>query len=61
MHYNYVSFIKMYVFIYHTDMFRLFLSHHQGACYMVQWKNNVYILQDTIIYISVLQFQFTIC
>ena len=26
-------------------MFKLFLSHHQGACYMVQQKNNVYIIK----------------
>jgi hypothetical protein len=42
-------------------MFRLFPNHHQGACYMVQRKNNVYIFQDTVIYISVLQLQFNIC
>jgi hypothetical protein len=29
-------------------MFRLFPSNHQGACYMVQRKNNVYIFQDTV-------------
>jgi hypothetical protein len=33
-------------------MFRLFPSHNQGACYMVQRKKNVYIFQDTVIYIS---------
>jgi hypothetical protein len=42
-------------------MFRLFPSHHQGACYMAQRKKNVYIFQDTVIYIRVLQFQFTMC
>jgi hypothetical protein len=35
-------------FIYRTYMFRLFPSHHQGACYMVQRKNNVYIFQDKL-------------
>ena len=59
MHHNCISFLKIYFFIYRTDMFRLFPSHHQCACYMVQRKNNVYNLQDTFIYISVLQFQFT--
>jgi hypothetical protein len=38
-------------------MFWLYPIHHQGACYKVQQKNNVYIFQDTVIYISVLQFQ----
>ena len=42
-------------------MLRLFPSHDQGACYMVQRKNNVYISQDTVIYISVFQLQFIIC
>ena len=51
----------MYLFIYHTDMFRLFPTHYQGAYYIVQQKNNVYILQDTVVYISVLQFLFTTC
>ena len=51
---NCVSFLKIYLFIYRRDMFQLFPSHHQGACYMVQQKNNVYIFQDTVIYISVL-------
>ena len=52
--------LKFIYFIYRTDMFRLFPSHHQGACYMVQLKNNnVHIFQDTVIYISNLQFQFT--
>ena len=40
-------------------MFRRFPSNHQGACYMAQRKNNVYIFQDTVIYISAVQFQFT--
>ena len=57
MKWNCVSCLKIYLFIYRTHMFRLFPSHHQGACYMVQRKNNVYIFQDTVIYISVLQFQ----
>jgi hypothetical protein len=48
--YRFLKFI--YLFIYRTDMFRLFPSHHQGACYMVQRKNNVYVFQDTVIYIS---------
>jgi hypothetical protein len=61
MHCNYVSFLKIYLFIYRTGMFWPFLSHHYVACYVVQRKNNVYILQDTVIYISALQFQFTIC
>jgi hypothetical protein len=61
MHWNCISFIKMYLCIYRTDIFRLFPSHHQRACYMVQQKNNVYILQYTVIYISVYQFQFTMC
>jgi hypothetical protein len=26
-------------------MFRLFPSHHQGACYIVEWKNNGYIFK----------------
>jgi hypothetical protein len=51
MHWNFMSFLKIYLFIYRTNMFRLFCSHHQGACYMVQWKNNMYIFQDTVIYI----------
>jgi hypothetical protein len=34
-------------------MFRLFLSHHQGACYVVQCKRTVAYFQD-VIYISVL-------
>jgi hypothetical protein len=37
-------------------MFRLFYSHHLGACYMSQRKNNVYIFQDTVIYINILRF-----
>ena len=61
MHWNCVSFLKIYLFIYRTDMFRLFPSHRQSSCYMVQRKNNVYIFQGTVIYISVLQFQFTMC
>jgi non-ribosomal peptide synthetase component E (peptide arylation enzyme) len=64
MHWNCVSVLKIYLFIYRTDMFRLFPSHHQGACYMVQRKNNVCIFQDItsyLHYISVLQFQFTMC
>ena len=56
MHCNCVSFPEIYLFIYRTDMFRLFSSHHQGACNMVQRKNNVYIFQDTV-----LQFKFTMC
>jgi hypothetical protein len=55
MHWNRVSFHKMYLFIYRTDMFRLFPSHHQGACYMAQRKNILYVFQDTIIYINILQ------
>ena len=51
----------IYLFIYRTDMFRLFPSHHDGACYTVQRKKNFYIFQDTVIYISVIQFQFTMC
>jgi hypothetical protein len=42
-------------------MFRLFPNHHEGACYMVQRKKNVYIYQYTVIYISVIQLQFTVC
>jgi hypothetical protein len=38
------------LFIYRTDMFRLFPSHHRGACYMVQRKKNVYIFTDRVIY-----------
>ena len=34
-------------------MFRLFPSHYQGACYMVQRKNSLYIFQDKVIYLSV--------
>ena len=34
--YLFLKFI--YLLIYRTDMFRLFLSLHQGACYMVQCK-----------------------
>ena len=51
----------MYLFIYRTDMFRLFPSHNQGACYMVQRMKNVYIFQDTVTYVSVLQFKSTMC
>jgi hypothetical protein len=58
---NWVRFLKIYIFIYRTYIFRLFPSHHQNACYMVQRKNNVYIIQDKIISISVLQAQFTVC
>jgi hypothetical protein len=58
MHWNCVIFI--YLFIYRTDTFRLFSSHHQGACYLVQRKNNVYIFQGAIIYISV-QLQLIMC
>ena len=47
---NCASFLKIYLFIYRTDMFRLFRSHHQGASCMVERKNNVYISQDTVIY-----------
>ena len=65
MHCICVYFLKVYLFIYlfiyHTDMFRLFPSHHQGAYYMVERKNNVYIFQDTFIYVSVLRFQFIMC
>jgi hypothetical protein len=50
----------IYLFIYRTDMFLLFPSHHQGASCMVQRRNNVCIFQYTIIYISVLQLQFTL-
>jgi hypothetical protein len=28
------------LFIYRTDMFRLFLSHHQGACYIVPYNKH---------------------
>jgi hypothetical protein len=52
MHCNCTPFLKIYLFIYCTYMFRLFSSHHQGACYTVQRKNNVYILQYTVIYIT---------
>ena len=34
---------------------------HSLACYVVQRKNNVYVFQDTVVYISVLQFQFIMC
>jgi hypothetical protein len=61
MQWNCVHFLNIYLFIYRTDMFRLFLSHHQSACYIVQRKNNVYTFQDTVVYISVLQFQCTMC
>ena len=61
MHCNWVYFLKIYLFINRTDMFLLFPSRHQGACYMVQRKNNVYIFQDTVINISVLQLQFITC
>jgi hypothetical protein len=40
-HYNRVYFLKMYLFIHRTDMFRLFLSHHQGARYMAQCKRTM--------------------
>jgi hypothetical protein len=36
MHLNRVAFLKIYLFTDRTDMFRLFPSHHQSACYMVQ-------------------------
>ena len=58
---NCVSFLKIYIFIYRADMFRLFRSYHQGACYMVQRKNNVCVFPDTVIYINVLQFKFAMC
>ena len=38
---------ETFTFIQRTDMFRLFPSHLQGACYMVQRKNNVFIIQDS--------------
>ena len=57
--YLFLKFI--YLLIHRTDIFRLFPSHIHGACYMVQRKNNVYIFQDTVIYISVFQFRFTMC
>ena len=61
-HWNCLSFLKIiYLCIYHTNMFRLFFSHDQEACYMVQQKNNVHIFQDTVIDIRVFQFQFTVC
>jgi hypothetical protein len=47
-------------FIYCTDVFWLFPGNSQGACYMVQWKNTVYIFQDTFIYVIVLQFQLSL-
>ena len=49
-HWN--CFLKIYLFtrIFRTDMFRLALSHLQGACYMVQWKNNVYVFQDSYLH-----------
>ena len=49
-----------YIYLFTTPTFRIFPSHHQSACYVAQRKNNVYIFQDAVIYISVLQFQFTI-
>ena len=57
--YLFLKFI--YLFIYRTDKFRLFLSRHQGACYMVQRKKKCVYFEYTVIYISVLQFQFTKC
>jgi hypothetical protein len=33
MHWNCVCFLKTYLFIYRTDVFWLFPSHLQGACY----------------------------
>ena len=60
MHCNCVPFLKIYLFIYRADMFRLLPSHLQGAYYMIQ-QNIVYIFQDIVIYISVLQFEFTVC
>jgi hypothetical protein len=57
--YLFLNFI--YLFIYRNGMFLLLPIHRQGACYMVQRKNNVYIFQDTVIYISGIQFQFTMC
>jgi hypothetical protein len=47
-------YLKIYLYIYCIDRFQLFCSHW-GACYMVQQKNNVYIFQDTVIYIRVLK------
>jgi hypothetical protein len=41
-------------------MFRLFPSHHQGACDMIERVNNVYVFQDTVIYISVHSFDLKI-
>jgi hypothetical protein len=41
MYRKFVPFLKMYLFIQHTDMFRLFLSHHQDACYIVQCKKTM--------------------
>jgi hypothetical protein len=44
----------IYLFIYRSDMFRLFPSHHQGACYTAQRMNSVYIskIQFTLVFLS---------
>ena len=39
-------------------MCRLFPSHNQGACYVEQRKNNAYIFEITVIYVSLLQFPY---
>jgi hypothetical protein len=41
MHCNCVSFLKINLFVYRTEMFRLFPGHHQGACCMVQCKRTM--------------------
>ena len=48
MHWSWVYFLKIYLFICRTDVVRLFASRHQGACCMEQRKNNVYVFQDTL-------------
>jgi hypothetical protein len=70
----YLSLKYIYLFIsYRAHMFRLFPSHHQGACYMVQRKNNVFVFKIRLFTLVLLslnllcvcyfntRFQFTVC
>jgi hypothetical protein len=53
-----VYFFLKCIYLFTTSTFRLFPSHHQSA-YVAQRKNNVYIFQDAVIYISVLHSNLT--
>ena len=61
MHRNCVPFLKIYLCIYRTDMFRLFPSHLQGVVIWYNVREQCVCFQDTVIYVSVLQLQFIRC